>query len=430
MGMSDQAKKSQALVADYCSKIAEAFLELKKVVPHDQIEKLASDLVHAMGSDSRDYHKPEHSLDVAKGQTAIGILAAVFHDIIYVQVDPSWKETFSDQLAQFTPVQEHKLNIEHSYLREKNLTRKAIVLLFGFENVTEITPSKGLNELLSALAMESKLSPYLSAKEILRVASCIEATIPFRKIDAGGKTSADRLKARLNKAGALIDVIFTISEKEEIVEDCRSVVERDLSSFASDDFNDFVLGTWNVMYENNPVLRNPFFTVVEYRKAVYGVVPFLSSLSPEQMFWHNSGSRDEKNKLISALTNRNLTWGITYLKLVGLSLSVLEAIALETGGDLPYVSLVSNYTNQTPFTEKSEIASLLQKHFPLACDLYQNLSQTEIDELYLDTIKMQTGLITPEIFLSLLPSAMLKSILVSLSTTCDGRSRALAKKIA
>ena len=331
-----------SIVTHYYNQISNALKHLGNPTSSLEIEKLCFFVVTAMGSELRDYHKPEHPLDVSKRQTPVATLAAIFHDIVYVQVDPSWKTFLKDHLGNFLPNETLVLDAKHIYGIERNPVRKAIISIFGMENRTDVMPGKGINELLSAIVMESLLSSFISDKQILFVAACIEATIPFRGKDSEGRSCAEVLSSRMNRISKTINLEISMEDIAGTISSARELVENDLSSFAHPRLNTFISNTWNVMNENNATLRNTFFTVSEYRKAVYGVIPFLNSLDPHQMFWNDPNSLDIKQKTMTENAEKNIRLGAEYLNMVGLSLSLVEAVSLECGGDAPFETIVGS----------------------------------------------------------------------------------------
>ena len=445
------SNKNASVITNYFAQFHSAFHQLGKSVPLRIMEELAISAVRAMGSESRDYHKPEHSLDVSKDQTPLARLAAIFHDIIYVQVDPTWKVNFQTHLGVFMPDLNVKLNALEGFSCERSKLRRAIIILFGMEQNQEVVVGKGLNEVLSALVMEHMLSPYLTTKEILSVAACIEATIPFRKIDADGKTSADRLKIRIQRAAQFLGVEFTEEDILNVVDWCRRIVEKDLASFGSHKLNTFMSNTWNVMNENNPSLRNTFFLVSEYRKAVYSVIPFLKSLDPEQMFWNEPGSLDIALRTLTENTYRNLKLGVDYLATVGLSLSLIEALSLETGGDIPYETMVGATRKSREhiplsidaflpakdprsLTEGEAQVYLLMKNgrelrtrfdrkdCALGAYLFQSMSYESLFKLYDLAQKFHKGEVSGTEFLSNFPDAVLFDVIDALARTATIRA--------
>ncbi len=451
MRIQDNTNKSVSVLSNYFILLSSALNKLGKSIEVKTIEKLSIEIVRAMGSELRDYHKPEHSLDVSLEQSPIGTIAAIFHDIVYVQVDPTWRTNFKSHIENFLPDENFKLNTKAGFLSEKKDIRKSILVLFGMENTEEVLPGKGLNELLSALVMEHMLSQYLTKKEILSIAACIESTIPFRKVDADGKTPSDRLSVRLHRAGVLIDSDFNEPEKANIVTWCRGIVAKDLSSFAAVRLNTFISNTWNVMNENNPALRNAYFYISDYRKAVYGVIPFLNSLDPDQMFWDAASKEQTLGRPLAEHAKRNLKLGCEYLKAVGVSLSLIEAIAIETGGDMPFEALVGSTRKSREHSPLSIGAFLPSKDFrvfssdekdvflllkngrefrarfdrkesPLGAYLYQNLTYDQFNVIYQQAMQFHLGKLGSINFINSFSESVIADVLTALARTCPLRS--------
>lgn len=442
--------RSVSVVTNYFSELITAFEELGKKFEPSDVEHLSVELVRATCSSQRTYHRPEHSIDVGRGHSSLGRLAGIFHDCVYVQIDSSWKENFGWHLRNFIPSDELKLNTHFGFNNESDLTRKAVIVLFGMEKNSKVVPGQGLNEVLSALVMQSMLTRFLTPKEIISIAACIESTIPFRKADANGRTPMKALKVRLDKAIAILNMTITESEKQQIVDLCREIIEKDLASFASKKFSFFISNTWNVMNENNPSLKNSFFYVSEYRRAVHGVIPFLKSLDPDQMFW--TPPTDLRARDVVERTKKNLKLGLRYLKIVGLSLSIVESVALETGGDLPYETLVGALRRGREHQPHSvreflpkEISKILneedrdiyfilkngrdlrtpfdRKDCPIGFYLFQNLTHESLESLFDSALKVHSGELSPFHFLSQMPIVVLTEIIDALSYTSVIRTR-------
>lgn len=332
--------KATSLTNKYIEIISEVFSSLQKTVTAEDVERIAVLLVRAMGGESRDYHAPEHSIDVSKTKSSIARIAALFHDIIYVQVDSSWRQGLIDCLGSMIPDDGLKLDVKHGLTQTSDPWPLAIAVLFGMEENDSVIPGKGINEFLSALVAHHFLSPFLSTNEMLRVLACIESTIPFRRTDTRGNSPEKLLISRLQKAcHSLAIPTFTASEIEVAIDDCRAMVSTDLSSFAADDPGIFLSDTWSVMFENNPTLRNNYFFIGEYRKAIFSVLDFISSLDTKYMFWGDSNHALQTLESQSINAARNIELSTIYLKAFASGLCLLEAIALQTGGDLPFETM-------------------------------------------------------------------------------------------
>ena len=62
---------------------------LKVEVEPSELARIAELIVQPMTGPWRFFHTPEHIFDVGGNEDAIEVLAALFHDIVYVQVDRS-----------------------------------------------------------------------------------------------------------------------------------------------------------------------------------------------------------------------------------------------------------------------------------------------------------------------------------------------------
>jgi len=71
--------------------IREAFKECQSNRTEDEIEKVALVVYDSMANPGRNFHNIHHVFDVAQGLKGIGVLAAIFHDIIYYQVDRGFR---------------------------------------------------------------------------------------------------------------------------------------------------------------------------------------------------------------------------------------------------------------------------------------------------------------------------------------------------
>ena len=330
--------KNTSLINAYSSQIEDSFKALKRPISHSDSENLAYFLLKTMGSEARDYHRPEHPLDVSKNLLPVGQLAALFHDIVYVQVDPTWEKTLAETLYPFVPNRSFTLDVRGELNHVTDPWLKVIVSLFGFENEIALIPMRGLNEFLSGIVFYKKMRNFLKPEELLRGLSCIEATIPFRKADSDGRTPADRLKSRIESILMGPQGHF-FSEKIDfdlVIKECRLIIENDLVSFGAETMSGFLSNSWNVMIENNPALRNHYFSVSDYKKAILGNVGFFTSLDAKNLYWTDFKQLTPKDELLIKRTENNLRMSTEYMKAIALSVSVIEAIALLTGGECAY----------------------------------------------------------------------------------------------
>ena len=67
--------------------IDKAFRQLDTKIPNQYLEDLAVTIHRVLSSETRHFHTPEHVFSLTDPDAPIRSLAAVFHDLVYYQVD-------------------------------------------------------------------------------------------------------------------------------------------------------------------------------------------------------------------------------------------------------------------------------------------------------------------------------------------------------
>ena len=172
-----------------------AFQALPVNVSMVETERLAT-LVHsAMESKTRAYHTSTHVFGMCEGMQPLQVLAALFHDLVYYQLDGGFPVHTAGLLDDVTRCEGGTLILQPIGPGDTPLTLCAAT--FGFEPGQVLPLYGGLNEFLSAVVASRLLQAHLSAADLIAVIACIEATIPFRKPDSQGRTAMDRLAVRV-----------------------------------------------------------------------------------------------------------------------------------------------------------------------------------------------------------------------------------------
>src|SRR3989304_2590120 len=65
----------------------QTFVLLQIPITSEELEELAITIHRSMSIEARHFHTPEHVLNLANASDPIQSLAALFHDIVYYQVD-------------------------------------------------------------------------------------------------------------------------------------------------------------------------------------------------------------------------------------------------------------------------------------------------------------------------------------------------------
>ncbi len=299
----------------------------------------------ALAATSREFHSHEHVLELAEGAEPLDVIAALYHDVVYVQVDREMPVALAAILAPMLepesgPLGESRASpCDRAKLHDRHLTAswrvrdaatsdpfaRDVLAVFGRAPGDVLGPMCGLNELASALAAAGQLGRLLGRDAIVAIAARIEATIPFRT-DPG-----EVLAARLRAMGGA---------EETVVRDVRDAIafaNRDVENFADADPARFLSNTWKLLPETNPSLNVPSrYTVGDYRVALLKMESFLEKLPAERVFhaWGGAPDATEHRRLIAA-AQKNIAIGVRYLRAKLLAIGLVEAICMATGGDLP-----------------------------------------------------------------------------------------------
>jgi hypothetical protein len=287
-----------------------------------EIEHWGFSIHAALSAAGREFHNHDHVIDLVSDGDPLEIIAALYHDAVYIQVDQgpprSMREELSSVLAQgadgwrVLPAAAGPVTGD-------------ILHVFGRSVGDIVTPTTGLNEFASALVAAIQLAPALSREQRIAIAACIEQTIPFR-VDPVAE-----LHRRLAELGLAGDAL------EQAI--CRAVRvgNRDVENFSDNDAARFLDNTWKLLPESNPALHAPMvYTVRDYRIALLKMEGFLAWLPADRVFhsW-NSEPRPEVHARRVARTTGNLKLAVRYLRAKLYSISLVEAIAEVTGGDVP-----------------------------------------------------------------------------------------------
>jgi hypothetical protein len=314
----------------------ESFDRLGVPVGLDVLEDQAVLIHKAMTVQTRNYHNLEHVFDLIEADNPIQTLAALYHDIVYYQVDLGFLPQI--HLLISSNILEHS----GSFLLVKppapedelyNLT----LAVFDMQPGQSLSPASGLNEFLSALVMNKKLGGILPENDLLKITLCIEATIPFRGPTANGEDYSYTLERRALSAAEKRGLPISQAEIEQAVKLAVIFANRDVENFAEPDVSCFLDTTWKLLPELNVPLRSSdVYTICEYRQALQGMENFLTCLRPEVVFHHYRGvPSDEAYEQMVQRAGRNIETAREYLRVKLVAQAILEALAELTGGDAP-----------------------------------------------------------------------------------------------
>jgi hypothetical protein len=301
-------------------------------------------------------------LDICEGLSALQVLAGLYHDVVYYQIDGGLPEPVAERLLEYVEMIQGEVYIRKNPkdYRWFEIARR----LFGFELGAKLSIFGGLNEFLSTIVALEELEKYLWTEHLLCIIVCIEATIPFRALDSEGRASLYRVEQELRKINK--EFKFYIDE-DDILRMMRHAVvfgNKDVENFADKDPAMFLENTWQLLPESNPAFwQKNTYTISEYRKAMAKMSGFLHSLNPNYVFHqYREMPNDEHFEEMVSLAKRNITVAREYIDCKLLGMALVEALALYSGGDAPVVLFMGGITDKVNKKTKKVIRA--EDYFP------------------------------------------------------------------
>ena len=316
--------------------------QLNIEVESSQLVKIAELIVQTMTGHWRYFHTPEHIFMVGGSEDPIEILAALFHDVVYVQVDQSVNFNLSYYITPFIKQVREKLVVRESEELPYDFTFEMVTQIFGITPGQILSPFAGQNEFLSALVGAKVYQSFLPPWIIFQIVACIEATIPFRPKSTSGSTSSEQLYLRLQQTNTNFNLGLRDSEIVETVKKTVRLANRDVSSFAHPSAAHFLDNTWSLLPETNHHFDNPSaYTVYDYRIALQKMAGFLDFLKPEVVFQQFQEEPNDYTyqRLIKQAQN-NLEIARLYLGTKLFTIAFLEALSLRIGKDIPLATMM------------------------------------------------------------------------------------------
>lgn len=315
--------------------LQEAFSRLDARVSLRAIEELGVIVHKTMTAHVRSYHTLEHVFHLAEHPNPHHQLAALFHDIVYYQIDRGFPPEVRRVVAPF--LREHDgVTIAADIAPNERLARLTLDI-FGFTPGEQLSPFTGLNEFSSALFMNYALREALDERDLLCLTACVEATIPFRMKNARGESCFDLLEQRVDAANRRHQCDLTADDIEQILMIAVNFANHDVDSFAEPNPGTFLDSSWKVLLESNTSLHTAgAYSIRDYRNGLQNMGKFLCHLKPETIFHQYRGEPPDKEwEQMVGLARRNLLIGCEYVNVKLLTIAIFEALAELTGGDAP-----------------------------------------------------------------------------------------------
>jgi len=331
--MSTETEKDEQKCLD-C--LTQAIADLHGQADKEQLTKISNLIIQTMTGPWRSFHTPDHIFEVGEGGDAIEVISAIFHDLVYVQVDQGVSVNISRYISPYIKQDREQLVILDPPELQEDIIFKMVTMLFGFKHGQPLLPMSGQNEFLSALIAIKALEDVLPLSRLTEIAACIESTIPFRPKLESGLTCSDLLFGRLITANEEFQLGWNDQEIAEIVKRTVRLSNRDVENFASREPSRFLDNTWNLIPETNHDLKNVnSYSVHGYRVSIQKMEGFMNFLSPEIVFRRYRNEPSEKDYyMLLAQTQKNLEVSRLYLGIKLTSIAILEALSFRIGHDI------------------------------------------------------------------------------------------------
>ncbi|NQE33574.1 hypothetical protein [Microcoleus asticus] len=340
------------------------------------LEEIAELIIQTMRGPWRYFHTSEHIFEVGGSVDPIEVLAALFHDLVYVQVDQGVSFNISSALSPFVKEVRSQLVIRDETELPNDAMYHLVASVFGFIPGKTLSPFAGQNEFLSAVIAGKCLEAFLPASTIAEIAACIEATIPFRPVAPSGLSAIELLHQRLVSANRDFKLGWSDAETVEIVKRSVRLANRDVENFASPNSSNFLDNTWNLMPETNHELSNVnSYTVGGYRRSLQKMEGFLNFLKPELVFQQFMQEPDDETYAnLIARTRKNIEVAKLYLGIKLITIAILEALSYRLGRDIPLSTMMGEL--RTPGFKTSVLEDYLpnkQIAYPLESQLQREV---------------------------------------------------------
>lgn len=310
----------------YCLK------ELGGQVTNAQLEEWAILIHECLSTESRIFHSIHHVFEISVGCDSIQMLGACFRDSISFVTDGELSPKQSKYVESILVDGSHLL----SRGEKKDEHLDLVMDIFGLSDGQDVRSYDGLNVFMSAVLATRVLSGTISSTHLAQVVTCMEATIPFRP-PVDGKTALDRLFERLKQATTKHSLELQEEDIEETIQKAADLANRHIGNFATDDVASFLDHTWCLLPERSAALRRSFlYTVNDFLLATRDMERFMVGLQIDRVFQTFRGVPEgEEMESFHTHTAYNLEKGRKYLRAKLLSVCVIGAFAVLTGGDAP-----------------------------------------------------------------------------------------------
>lgn len=412
-----------ATINQMVSRFDEAFRALPVDVPTVEVERLAM-LVHdAMNAKTRAFHTAQHALGLCEGMKPVQVLAALFHDLVFCQLDGGIPAQLASLLEGVTRTENGALILQ---VPDPDDTASALCAdIFGFCPGQVLPMHRGMNEFLSAVVAARLLQRHLGNAQLMAMIAHIELTIPFREPGANRWTAAEALAERVQALSTKFQTALFFSAQEAatfartVVADAVTLANRDIAGFTEASPEQCLSNTLLLIEESVPPGAALTIGALQaYRGALLRMDDFLSRLDPAFICQSYDGHPDPKTLVDRAATaKRNIAYSRDHLGVLLTSTAIIEALALATGTDNPLAMFLGD---GCLLTSSNDLISS-----PLTAFVGRALAHHGTQDALVQARRMFDGDLSPRAFLKTLDHGVLGTVIRACAKTKPARDEAL-----
>lgn len=428
----------------------------------EQLEIWMLGIHYAMTGRSRNFHQLDHVLDVGRGLQPTQVIAALYHDVAYFQVDQGFTPAVQQKIRDVLVMRDGRF---YATSEPGDARVRLVREIFDFPPGQELNVFGGLNEFLSAVVAIRDLGALLSDIQVAAVAACIRATIPFQGPDPSEKTFPMRIASTIERIATREKWECTPEMIHNMVRQAVELGNADVANFGDGDLSVFLDNTWKLLPEANPSLHSlGAYTIKSYRSSLQKMEGFMSQLDPGLVFHEFQGFPEPQTYAgMKQRAEQNIKQAVEYLRAKLVTIAILEGIAEFTGGDAPIVLLAGASKEEEPssmqihdflgephsyrvddFNGINEIVYRVLKvgrisatHFdskasPLAAFIYAVLGTSTLEKCFDAARKTFKGELSWMDFLKSFPDSLVREMVEAVATISvvrEGRCLELAKRL-
>ena len=116
-----------------------AIAKLQGHADQEQLITISDLIIQTMTGPWRSFHTPNHIFEVGAGGDAIEVIAALFHDLVYVQVDQGISVNISRYISPYIKEEQEQLVILNPPELKEDTIFRMVLMLFGFHHFVTLS---------------------------------------------------------------------------------------------------------------------------------------------------------------------------------------------------------------------------------------------------------------------------------------------------